>query len=201
MGFLPLGSGTKDQVLLTTRELYSSCMAISHFFASSPFNASYTVWGAFEKAMVARSTSLMATHQSQGHSLRCLWGLSFHPSCCGSFKPSSYGVANSSSEKEFDVDSSPYMSSTGLSVKDIGLASLTSSSSFTTSSTTTCSTCFEGGLLWWRPTFSIPFRNTTSQLLMILLVSTHIKRYALVPSQYPKNTQGMDLDSNFLFFS
>jgi hypothetical protein len=36
---------------------------------------------------------------------------------------------------------------------------------------------------------------------MILLVSTHIKRYALVPSQYPKNTQGMDLDSNFLFFS
>jgi hypothetical protein len=36
---------------------------------------------------------------------------------------------------------------------------------------------------------------------MILLVFTHIKRYALVPSQYPKNTQGMDLDYNLLLFS
>ncbi len=40
-----LGSGTKDQVLLTTRKSYSSCMAISHFFASSPFKASSTIWG------------------------------------------------------------------------------------------------------------------------------------------------------------
>jgi hypothetical protein len=36
---------------------------------------------------------------------------------------------------------------------------------------------------------------------MILLVSTHIKQYALVLSQYPKNTQGMDLDSNLFLFS
>jgi hypothetical protein len=26
-------------------------------------------------------------------------------------------------------------------------------------------------------------------------------QYALVPSQYPRNTQGMDLDSNLLLFS
>ncbi len=48
---------------------------------------------------------------------------------------------------------------------------------------------------------SIPRRNMTFQLLMILLVSRHIKRYALVPSQYPKNTEGMDLDSNLFLFS
>jgi hypothetical protein len=56
-GLPTLGSGTKDQVLLTTRKSYSSCMAISHFLASSSFNAFSTVWGSFEKAMVARSTS------------------------------------------------------------------------------------------------------------------------------------------------
>ncbi len=148
MGFLPLGTSTKDQMLLTTRESYSSYMAISDFFTFSPFNASSTVWGSFEKTMVACSTSLVATHQSQGHSLRCLWGLSLHPSCCDSFKPSSYGVTNSSSKEEFDVDSSPSMSFAGLSFKDIWFTFLTSSSSFTTSSTT-CSTCFEGGVLSW----------------------------------------------------
>jgi hypothetical protein len=29
----------------------------------------------------------------------------------------------------------------------------------------------------------------------------HIKRYVFVPSWYPKNTQGMDLDSNLVLFS
>jgi hypothetical protein len=81
------------------------------------------------------------------------------------------------------------------------LASLTSSSSFTTSSRM-CLTCFEKGLLPWTPsTFFVLSRNTTSQLLMILLPSTHIKRYALVLSQYLKSTQGMDFDSNLFFFS
>ncbi len=187
MGFLPLGSGTKDQVLLTIRESYYSCMAISHFFASLPFKTFSTIWGSFEKAMMAHSTSLVATHQSQGHSLRCFLGLFFHPSCYGLFKPSSYGGANFSSEEEFDVDSSPSMSFDGLFFKDIRLASLTSSSSFTTSSRT-CPTCFETLLSWTPSTFFVPSRNTTSQLLMILLPFTHIKRYALVPSQYPKNT-------------
>jgi uncharacterized protein YhhL (DUF1145 family) len=81
------------------------------------------------------------------------------------------------------------------------LASLISSSSFTISSTT-CSTYFERGLLSWTPfTSSVPSKNITFQLLMILLVFTHIKQYVLVLSQYPKNTQGMDLDSNLLIFS
>jgi hypothetical protein len=30
--------------------------------------------------------------------------------------------------------------------------------------------------------------------------SIHIKRYVLEPSQYPKNTQGMDLDFNLVLF-
>jgi hypothetical protein len=48
------------------------------------------------------------------------------------------------------------------------LACLTSSS-FTTSSIT-CSTCFEGVILSWTPyTSSVPSKNTTSWLLMILL--------------------------------
>jgi len=64
-----------------------------------------------------------------------LWGLSLRPSCCGSFKPSSCGATNSSSEEEFDVDSSPSTSYAGLSFKDIRFAFLTSSSSITTSST------------------------------------------------------------------
>jgi hypothetical protein len=65
-----------------------------------------------------------------------------------------------------------------------------------------CSTCFEGGLLSWTPfTSFVLSNNTTFQLLMILLVFTHIKQYALVPSQYPKNTWGMDLDFNLLLFS
>jgi len=68
--------------------------------------------------MVAGSTSLVATHQSQGHSLRYLWGLSLGPSSCGSFKPSSCNGANSSSEEEFVVDSSPSMSFVGLTFKD-----------------------------------------------------------------------------------
>ncbi len=54
---------------------------------------------------------------------------SLRPSCCGSFKPSSCGEANSSSEEKFDVYSSPSTSSVGLSFKDIGSTSLTSSSS------------------------------------------------------------------------
>jgi hypothetical protein len=57
------------------------------------------IWHSSKKAMVARSTSLVATHQSWGHSLRYFWGLFLCPSCCGSFKLSSYGGANSSSEK------------------------------------------------------------------------------------------------------
>ncbi len=77
MGFLPLGSGTKDQMLLITKESYFSCMAISHFFASSLFNTFSTVWSFSKKAMMARSTSLVATHQSQGHSLHYLGGLFF----------------------------------------------------------------------------------------------------------------------------
>jgi hypothetical protein len=65
-----------------------------------------------------------------------------------------------------------------------------------------CSTCFEGGLLSWTPFTSFVLSNsTTFQLLMILLVFTHIKQYALVPSQYPKNTWSMDLDFNLLLFS
>jgi hypothetical protein len=46
-------------------------------------------------------------------------------------------------------------------------------------------------LVWrgsWTPlASSVCSRNITSQLLMILLVSTHIKQYALLLSQYPKN--------------
>jgi hypothetical protein len=144
MGFLPLGSGTKDQVLLITRKSYSSCVAIFHFFTSSPLNTFFTIFRKSYGGML---------HFFNGHppitsrSLCCLWGLFLCPSCCGSFKPSSYGVTNSSSEEEFDVDSSPSTSSVGLSFQDIQLASLTSSSSFTTSSTTTCFTCFKRGLL------------------------------------------------------
>ncbi len=106
----------------------------------------------------------------------CFWGLSLHPSCCGSFKPSSCGGTIFSSEEKINVDS-PSTSSFGFSFKDLQLSNLTSSSSFTT----TCITCFEGGLLSWTPsTFFVPLRNTKSRLLMILLVSTHLKQYALV---------------------
>ncbi len=122
MGFLPLGSGTKDQVLLTIKESYSSCMAISHFFASSFFNTSSIVWSSFKKVMVACSTSLVATHQSWGHSLSFFWGLSLCPSYCGSFKPSSCGGTNFSSEENFDVDSSPSTFFANLSIKDIWLS-------------------------------------------------------------------------------
>jgi hypothetical protein len=65
-----------------------------------PFNTFSTIWGFFEKAMVARSTSLMATHQSWGHSLHCFWGLFLPPFYYGSFKPSSCGGANFSSKEE-----------------------------------------------------------------------------------------------------
>jgi len=61
------------------------------------------------------------------------------------------------------------------------------------------------GLLSRAPSTSfVPSRNTTSRLLMILLVSFWfllVKQYALVPSQYPRNTQSMALDSNLLLFS
>jgi hypothetical protein len=42
-GLPTLGSGTNVQVLLTTKKLYYSCMAIPHLFASSLFNASSTL--------------------------------------------------------------------------------------------------------------------------------------------------------------
>jgi hypothetical protein len=58
-----------------------------------------------------------------------------------------------------------------------------------------------GLLSWTSLTYFVLSRNITSQLLMILLVSTHIKRYVLFLSQYPKNTRGMDLDFNLLLFS
>jgi hypothetical protein len=44
--------------------------------------------------------------------LSYLWGLSFRPSCCGSFKPSSCGGIYSFSKEEFDVDSSPFVRNT-----------------------------------------------------------------------------------------
>ncbi|CAM6008850.1 unnamed protein product [Sphagnum balticum] len=84
----------------------------------------------------------------------------------------------------------------------IEISRLTSFTSSSTSSTTRCSIWFERGLLSRTlSTSSVPSRNTTSRLLMIFLVSRHIKRYGLVPSQYPRNTQGMDLNSNLLLFS
>ncbi len=58
-----------------------------------------------KKTMVTYSTSLVATHQSWGHSLHCLWGLFLHPSCCDSFKPSSCGGTIFSSKEKFDVNS------------------------------------------------------------------------------------------------
>jgi hypothetical protein len=45
------------------------------------------------------------------------------------------------------------------------------------------------------------FFHPFKELLMVLLVSTHIKWHVLVPSQYLKNTKGIDLDSNLFLFA
>jgi transposase InsO family protein len=47
-------------------------LAHSHSLEFSHVNASSTFWGSSKNVMVARSTSLVAIHQSRGHSLRCL---------------------------------------------------------------------------------------------------------------------------------
>ncbi len=143
---------------------------------------------------MARSTSLVAIHQSRGHSLRCLWGLSFDTCCEGSLDGLSFKIINSSSDEELGVDSlytpSIIASFNGVSQLKVKGSSL---STFTTTFFT---------FLGWStsPFFFYPSMNTYL-LLMILLVSTHIKQYAFVPSWYPKNTQGMDLDSNLVIFS
>ncbi len=173
VGILPLGSGTKDQVLLTTRKLYSFHKAISHFFAFLPFNTSYMVWGSFEKLWWL--VPLFGGHPPIMRPLLTLSLGFFSLSILLWFIQTFIcGGANYSFEEKFDVDLSPSTSFTGLSFKDIGLTSLTSSSSFTTSSITMCFTWVERGLLSWTPlTCFVRSRNITFGLLMILLVFLH----------------------------
>jgi hypothetical protein len=61
---------------------------------------------------------MVAIHQSWNLFLDCLWSLYFCPSCYGSFNPSSCGGKNSSSKKEFDMDS-PSMDFVDVSFKEI----------------------------------------------------------------------------------
>jgi len=178
MGFLSTRSGTKVHVLFVMRESYSSCIAHSHSLEFSHVNASLIFWGSSKNATVVRSTSLVAIHQSRSHSLRCLWGLSLGTSCEGSLDGLSFETTNSSSDEELGVDSlcTP---SILVSFKIVSRLKVNGCST----STSSCKTTFFSFSKWGTPPISFDCSmDTTSLLMMILLVSTHIKWYVLVPS-------------------